>query len=127
MSNFILGLGDYAQRASGFAAGLLVGGLVGAGTMLLLAPQSGQRMRATIQQKSIELRDQTSEAMEEMITQAGIRARQTGINVRKQAAEWERVNRDVMDEQKKRLSTLVEAGKFAVQGADLPVSARNSS
>ena len=39
-----------------FVAGLLVGGLSGAGAMLLLAPQSGKKMRAQIQKKSNDLR-----------------------------------------------------------------------
>ena len=33
--------------------GMLIGGLVGAVTMLLLAPQSGKRTRAQIQQEAI--------------------------------------------------------------------------
>lgn len=44
--------------------GVLLGGLAGAGAMLLLAPQSGARTRFKIQQKSLELRDQTSASLE---------------------------------------------------------------
>jgi gas vesicle protein len=117
MNNFIQGLGNYAQKASGFSAGLLVGSVLGAGTMLLLAPQSGKRTRAKIQNKSIELLDQTNEAMEDMVEQAGKKARATRATVRKQAKELEQSGKVVFDEQKKRLATLVEAGKTAVQGS----------
>jgi gas vesicle protein len=46
-------------------AGILIGGLAGAVTMLLLAPQSGKDTRRQIRGKSIELRDRTSEMMED--------------------------------------------------------------
>jgi gas vesicle protein len=100
-----------------FLAGLLIGCLVGAGTMLLLAPQSGEKTRAKIQQKSIELRDQTTEAMGDAVSQAGVKARQIGARVRKQAKELEQRGQAMFDEQNKRLSALIEAGKTAVQGS----------
>jgi gas vesicle protein len=54
----------------GFLAGLLIGGLAGATTMLLLAPQSGQRTRAQIQHKGEALREQATEAIEEKVAEA---------------------------------------------------------
>jgi gas vesicle protein len=48
--------------------GVLVGGLAGALTMLLLAPQSGKDTRIQIQKKGIELRDRTSEMVEDTMT-----------------------------------------------------------
>ena len=44
----------------GVLVGMLVGGLAGAVTMLLLAPQSGEETRTQIQEKGLELRDQTT-------------------------------------------------------------------
>ena len=41
-----------------FVSGLIIGGLVGAATALLLAPQSGDETRTMIREKSIELKDQ---------------------------------------------------------------------
>ncbi len=46
-------------------AGMLIGGLAGAVTMLLLAPQSGKRTRIQTQEKGIELRDRATGAVEE--------------------------------------------------------------
>jgi gas vesicle protein len=40
--------------------GLLIGGLAGAATILLFAPQSGKQMRAKIQSKSIQWRDRAT-------------------------------------------------------------------
>ena len=53
----------------GFLTGLLVGGLIGAGTMLLLAPQSGKKTREQIRLKGIELRDQTAGVFEDAMSQ----------------------------------------------------------
>ena len=105
------------NNAGGFFAGLLMGGLVGAGTMLLLAPQSGKKTRAQIQRKSIELRDQTTEAVEDAVAQAGVKARQITADVHEQAEALQQRGQDMFDEQRKRLSTVVEAGKTAVQGS----------
>ncbi len=44
-----------------FLAGFVIGGLVGAATALILAPQSGDEMRAQLAQKSVDLRDMGTE------------------------------------------------------------------
>jgi len=105
------------NQAGGFFAGLLIGGLAGAGTMLLLAPQSGKRTRAKIEQKSIELREQTTDAVEDALKQARTKGRQIRADVREQADALQQRGQDVLDEQKEHWSALVEAGKTAVQGS----------
>jgi len=47
----------------------LIGGLAGAVTMLLLAPRSGRDTRKQIQEKGIELRDRTTEIVEDTLAQ----------------------------------------------------------
>ena len=98
-------------------AGLLIGGLAGAVAMLLLAPQSGKRTRAQIQLKSIELREQTTEAVEDAMAQARTKGRQIRADVREKADELQQRGQAVLDEQKEHWSALVEAGKTAVQGS----------
>ena len=44
-----------------FFTGMIVGGLIGAATALLLAPASGEETRAVIRDKSIELKDKAVE------------------------------------------------------------------
>jgi gas vesicle protein len=44
-----------------FFVGMIVGGLVGAATALLLAPQSGEETRTMIRDKGIELKDKAVE------------------------------------------------------------------
>jgi gas vesicle protein len=101
----------------GFFAGLLIGGLAGAAAMLLLAPQSGKRTRTQIQLKGIELREQTTEAVEDALVQARTKGRQIRADVRGKADELQQRGQAVLDEQKENWSALVEAGKTAVQGS----------
>jgi len=100
-----------------FFAGLLTGSLAGAGAMLLFAPQSGKKTRAQIQHESVKLRDQTVETVEDAMAHVRSNARQITDGVHEQAEELEQRGHEMLDEQKERLSTVVEAGKKAVRGA----------
>jgi len=106
-----------AHNTWNFLAGLLIGSLAGAGTMLLLAPQPGKKTRAQIQRKSIELRNQATETVEDAVAQSRVKARQITADVREQAEALQQRGQNMLDEQKERLSTVVEAGKTAVQGS----------
>ena len=53
-----------------FLVGFIVGGLTGAVSALLFAPQSGDETRTLIKDKAIELRDQTSETVSETLEKA---------------------------------------------------------
>jgi gas vesicle protein len=108
--------GSSLKQLRGFSAGLLLGGLAGAGAMLLLAPQSGKKTRANIQQGSVELRDQATEAVEDAVTQAGVKARHFRASVRKQVKGLEQRGQLVLEEQKERFSTLVKDEKKAMHG-----------
>jgi len=96
----------------GFVAGLVVGGLVGAGTMLLLAPQSGKKTRANFQQKGIELREQTTHIAENALKQIRTKTHQISDNVQEQAGDLQQRGQDVVDEQRDQLSqTLKDLGE----------------
>jgi gas vesicle protein len=106
-----------AHTTWSFLAGLLIGSLAGAGTVLLLAPQSGKETRTQIQRKSIELRNQAAETVEDVVAQSRVKARQITADVHEQAEALQQRGQNMLDEQKERLSTVVEAGKTAVQGS----------
>ena len=93
---------------SGILVGVLVGGLAGAVTMLLLAPQSGKDTRTQIRAKSIELRDRTNELVEDTLAQVRTSAQKVQMGVKDygkaQAAE-----------QLDNLSEAAQAGKKAVE------------
>jgi gas vesicle protein len=63
-------MGDSNSDFSAFLAGFVIGGLVGAATALLLAPQSGEETRTIIREKSIELKDKAGETAAEARTRA---------------------------------------------------------
>ena len=96
-------------------AGLLIGGLAGAGTMLLLAPQSGKMTRAQIQQKGVELREQTAGALEDAVSQARLRARRLTASVRGDVEELQHRSHEAMDEQREHLATLIEGNEKSAQ------------
>lgn len=120
--------GQYEQSgraALGFLAGLLIGGLAGAVTTLLMAPQSGQRTRAQIQRKGIALRNQATEAIEDKMVDARDTGRRLSEDVHKQAAKIQKQaeklqqrGQDLLDGQKERWSPVVEASQKAVNGND---------
>jgi len=100
-----------------FIVGALAGGLAGSVTMLLYAPQSGKRTRAKIQQKSIELTERMNNTVEDAVAQTRSKAHQIKVDLKHQGKMIQDRGQAVVDDQKERLSTLVEAGKTAVQGA----------
>ena len=60
---------DPPNNAPGVFGGMLIGALVGAGAMLLLAPRSGKETRTQIEKKARELRGRTTEIVEDTIAQ----------------------------------------------------------
>jgi len=99
-----------------FITGLLLGGLAGSVMMLLMAPQSGRKTRAKIQKRSIELRDQTVETVQEAVTQARTKAHQITTDVQGKVVELKQRGQEVLTEQKEQLSAVVESGNAVVQG-----------
>jgi gas vesicle protein len=77
--------GSWAGPLAGLLIGLLTGGLTGAVTMRFLAPQSGKETRAKLQQLVHELREQTTEAVDEAVAQVRAKAGQVTHDLREQA------------------------------------------
>ena len=97
-----------STNAGGFLAGMVIGGLAGAGTMLLLAPQSGRRTRAEIQQKGLELRDQTVENVGNRVADARVQARKMTAPARRQVKVLQHRGQELIDEQRDRLSAGID-------------------
>ena len=89
-------MADNSGDLGSFLAGFVIGGLIGAGVALLMAPQSGEETRAVIGEKSIELRDRAAETATDVQTRAGEMASQTA---------------QTYDQQVKRIQAAVDAGK----------------
>jgi gas vesicle protein len=96
-----------ATNRSGAMVGMLVGGLAGAVTMLLLAPQSGKDTRRQIQKKGLELRDRTSEVVEDTLAQVRTSTNKLGLHVKTYGQK-------LAAEQLDAASEAIEAGKKAI-------------
>lgn len=105
------------NNLNSFWAGLLLGGLAGAGAMLLLAPQSGKKTQQQIRRKGRELREQTAETIDDGMKQVNTKAHKVTTSLHKKAEAIQQLGQDMVDEQKERWSPVIEAGKTAVHGA----------
>jgi len=114
MSTYRHAHGYSVSHAGGFLAGLLMGGLIGSGTMLLLAPQSGKKTRAKIQQEGLDLRDQMAETVGDAVTLGRRHVRRTASRVRKQTQKLQQRGQDMLDGQVEIVDQVVKAEKSAV-------------
>lgn len=104
---------EYNNNVLGVLAGVFIGGLAGAVTMLLLAPQSGEDTRTKIQEKGIELRDRTTDMVEEAMAQVRSDRKKLTMNGRHLVEQGQAL----VVEQLEHVSDAAQAGKKAVQNA----------
>ncbi|MBN2146917.1 MAG: YtxH domain-containing protein [Anaerolineales bacterium] len=104
-------MSDRDSDFGAFLAGFVIGGLVGAATALLLAPQSGEQTRTVIHDKSIELKDKAVVAAEE----ARAKAEAAAAEARARADELAKMAKERADDLKKRGQEVIESGKTAIQ------------
>ena len=95
--------------------GLLIGSLVGAATMLLFAPRSGEETRAEIRDKAIELRDRTTETVKDTVSQAKSKANELKENVKDKATEIKERGKQTAQQKLERISQAAETSKQRVQ------------
>ena len=114
MGSYAQEQGDMGKRAGGFVAGLVMGGLVGAGTMLLLAPQSGKKTRAKLQHEGIEMRDQVAETVQGAVAQARSVAHRVVDRAQEQTKDLKQRGQELLDDQREVIANAVEAGKETV-------------
>ena len=86
------------KRPVNFLTGMLLGGVAGAVTALLFAPQSGEETRQQIQQKAAELRDQTTATVENTVAQVQSKASQLKADLGEKATHLKQQGQDVLVE-----------------------------
>ena len=101
-------------RAKSVLAGLVFGGLVGAGTMLLFAPQAGKKTRTELQQGAAHLRDQTSETVKDTITDVKSKANQIKADMQIKVGDLQHHGQVLLARQLDRVAHAAEAGKKAL-------------
>ena len=99
-----------------FVAGMLLGSLIGAAAMLLWAPQSGKKTRKQIRRRSRDLRNQTSDTLEDGSDWVQEKAQQVTTSIHERAGDLQQHGQDMVEEQKDHWEPVIEAGKTAVQG-----------
>ena len=105
------------NNAKNVFIGLVIGGLAGAAAMLFFAPQSGKRTRAQIQQKTIELRDQTTDLAKDAFAQVRFGTREITTGVREKAGQLKQLGQDQLVKNLDRVSAALADGKKAVEAA----------
>ena len=63
-------MADHDSDLGAFMAGFLLGGMIGAGVALLLAPQTGEETREMLRERSIELKSRAEQAASDIRTKA---------------------------------------------------------
>lgn len=104
-----------------FFAGLVTGGLVGAGLALLLTPQSGEETRSQIRDKSFELKEEAAKGLAEASQRA-----------QEQATVWQEKSKEVLEKGKHNATEAISRSKDSIiqavsQSADRVVAAINPS
>ena len=117
MNNENLEYKYYTNNTLNVLVGMLIGGLAGAVTMLLLAPQSGKDTRIQLQKKGVELRDRATEMVEDTMAQVRSNANKIATDGREKIKELKQHGQELAVEQLDRVSAVVEAGKTAVKSS----------
>jgi gas vesicle protein len=107
----------YHANPLNVVVGMLIGGLAGAVTMLLLAPQSGKDTRMQIQEKGIELRDRTNEIVEDTLAQVRSSVNKITLDGREKFKELKQHGQELAVEQLDHVSEAAKAGKKALQSS----------
>ena len=108
---------EQSSHALSVLTGMVIGGLVGAVTMLLFAPQPGKKTRAELQTGALELRNRTAETMKDTITQVKTKANQIKADVQVKVQDLGHQGQDLLVKQLDHVSQAAEAGKKALQGS----------
>src|SRR5215213_7656356 len=79
--------------------GIVVGGLIGATAMLLLAPRTGEDMRSELRDRAADLRERTTETMKERVSQVVSKAGDLRGGLKGKSHDLKERGQDVLIEQ----------------------------
>lgn len=109
---------EQSGNAMSVLIGMIIGGLVGAVTMLLFAPQPGEKTRAELQDGAMKLRDLTTTTVKDTLTQVKTKANQLKVEMQVKAQDLGHQGQELLVKQLENVSHAAEAGKKAIQGSD---------
>jgi gas vesicle protein len=109
---------EYETNGGGFLSGFIVGLIVGSVVALLTAPQSGEKTREMIGEKSLELREKAAETIDDALLQAEramASARETTEHTiertKRQITQLEARGEKMVEEQRQRFNRIVEEAR----------------
>lgn len=108
---------DKVPGGGALLAGMMIGSLVGAGTMLLLALQSGKRMRQKIQLGALDLRDRARDRVIGTASEFRARAERAASDVRDTVDQLATQDKGIAIEQLDRVAAAAKARKRALQAS----------
>jgi gas vesicle protein len=103
------------RSAKSVFTGLVIGGLIGAATALLMAPRSGEETRAEIRNKAVEYRDRTRDVVNDTVSQAKSKADELKEGVVEKAEDLKRRGKQTAAQQLDHVAKAAETGKSRVQ------------
>lgn len=109
---------EQSGNAISVLIGMVIGGLVGAVTMLLFAPQPGEKTRAELQDGALKLRDRTATTVKDTMTQVKSKANQIKVEMQIKAQDLGHQGQDMLVKQLDNVSHAAEAGKKAIQASE---------
>jgi gas vesicle protein len=117
-------MSDNNNEFGAFLSGLMLGGIAGAITALLLAPQSGEETRKVILDKSMEIKDKALETVEDArlraenaAEEARLAAQEYSDKLQQQAKSLQEQGRVILEEQKQKIEKVTKGGKKAADEA----------
>lgn len=108
------------SNASGFATGLVVGGLVGAAAALLYAPKNGNEFRNDLRDSSIKLKERTQQMKDETMLKAKLGtmdAKDTVASIKEKSGNLSLSARQKLQEAKNTASEVKTETKAAIDEA----------
>jgi gas vesicle protein len=108
---------QHDKSVASVLSGFLIGGLAGAVTVLLIAPQAGKDTRMQIKEKGIELRNRTTEMVGDTVAQVRSNIDKIAFSGREKIKELKEQGQELAVEQLDRVSEAAQAGKKAIKGS----------
>ena len=99
------------NRARPVIGGFLVGSVIGVATALLFAPRSGEETRAEIRDRAVDLRDRTTDTVNQTVSQAKSKAFEIKDTVQQKAQEVTERGKQKLTKQLDRASDALDTEK----------------
>lgn len=113
--NAILRGTEQVRHAAPVLTALLLGGLVGAGAMMLFAPKSGKETRANIQHRALRLRDKTVGGAKDAVKQVSSRTHRLSDDLKDRAGGLQHNGRETLADQLGHIENAAKKARKMVQ------------